>query len=293
MTSDAVEIYRSGRLPDCKERAFVLLAVGVESELVRDGEECVLYVEPGSVHEALGQLALYEQERRPRPSPPPPPRLHSRAWVGCVVYCAVLLGVAYGVGGGVMRLDAFEVGELHAARVQSGEWWRALTALTLHLDPAHIAANLGAGTWFGYLCGRLLGPGTSWMLIVAGAGAANLLEGLLANPAHRAAGASTAVFSALGLMAAYSWRERRSLQQHWAARLSPLVAGIVLLGWTGSEGEHTDVFAHLAGFAIGAALGASIAVPRLRRALNRVPQWLAGALALGSLAAAWACGLKS
>jgi membrane associated rhomboid family serine protease len=201
--------------------------------------------------------------------------------------------VAWGVGGGIVRLDAFEVGDLDAARVQAGEWWRALTALTLHLDPAHLAANLGAGTWFGYLSGRLLGSGIAWMLIVAGAGAANLLEGLLANPAHRAAGASTAVFSALGLMAVYSWRRRRRLHRHWAARLSPLVAGVVLLGWTGSEGEHTDVFAHLAGFAFGGALGALAAIPALHRALSRVPQWIAGTLALGSLTAAWACGLRS
>jgi membrane associated rhomboid family serine protease len=293
MTSDTAEIYRSILLPDCKERALVLLAVGIESELVRDGPDFVLRVAPGMAPEARDQLALYEQERRPRPAPPPAPRLHSHAWVGCAVYCAVLIGVAYAVGGGVMRLDAFEVGELNAARVQSGQWWRALTALTLHLDAAHLAANLGAGVWFGYLCGRLLGPGTSWMLIVASAGAANLLEGLLADPGHRAAGASTAVFSALGLMAAYSWRERRTLHQHWAARLSPLVAGIVLLGWTGTEGEHTDVFAHLAGFALGGALGALIAIAGMRRALYRVPQWLAGTLALGALVAAWARGLTS
>ena len=84
----------------------------------------------------------------------------------------------------------------------------AWTALTLHLDGPHLAANLGAGSWFGYLAARQMGSGTAWFITVTGAALANLLEGLLGPPEHRAVGASTAVFSALGAMSAYSWRER-------------------------------------------------------------------------------------
>jgi len=108
-------------------------------------------------------------------------------------------------------------------------------------------------------------------------------------------GASTAVFSALGAMSAYSWRERFALPQRWARRWGPLIAGVVLLGWTGAGGEGTDVdvVAHVGGFAVGALLGATAALPRCRRAIRRVPQWLAGAAALASIAIAWACALAS
>jgi membrane associated rhomboid family serine protease len=203
----------------------------------------------------------------------------------------VLLGVAYAVSNGYGRLDAFEAGQLGALSVRHGEWWRAITALTLHLDAAHIGANLAAGVWFGYLCGRLLGPGISWALIVLGAGCANLGEALLAPAGYTAVGASTAVFTALGLLASYSWRDRYRLAQRWALRWAPLVAGVLLLAWTGTAGENTDVVAHLGGFGLGAVLGALAATPGGRQLLRRTPQWLAGALALAAVFGAWACAL--
>jgi membrane associated rhomboid family serine protease len=92
-------------------------------------------------------------------------------------------------------------------------------------------------------------------------------------------------------MAAYSWRERLRLPQSRARRWGPLVAGVILLGWTGSAGEGTDVVAHLGGFAVGAIFGATAALPRVRSFLARVPQGLSGALALAQLALAWGCAL--
>jgi membrane associated rhomboid family serine protease len=205
--------------------------------------------------------------------------------------------VAWAVSSGAVRLDAFELGELDAARVQAGEWWRAWTALTLHLDGPHLAANLAAGTWFGYLAGRQVGSGTAWLLATTGAAAANLIEGLCGPPGHRAVGASTCVFSVLGMMSAYSWRERFAFPQRWARRWGPLVAGVILLGWTGSGGEGSDVdvdvVAHLGGFAAGALLGTAAALPRMQPLLQRVPQWLSGGAALASLGIAWGCALRS
>ena len=69
---------------------------------------------------------------------------------------------------------------------------------------------------------------------------------------------------------------------------------MILLGWTGAGGEGTDVdvVAHLAGFAVGALLGATAALPRPQRVLQRVPQWLTGAAALASLVIAWVCALS-
>jgi membrane associated rhomboid family serine protease len=128
---------------------------------------------------------------------------------------------------------------------------------------------------------------------VTGAALANLLEALLGPADHRAVGASTAVFAALGAMSAYSWRERLGQRLQWARRWGPLIAGVVLLGWTGSSGEGTDVVAHLGGFVVGAILGATLALPAVRTRAERVPQWLSGALALASLALAWGCALAS
>src|SRR3977135_2049700 len=111
----------------------------------------------------------------------------------------------------------------------------------------------------------------------------------LGPAARQSVGGSTAVFAALGAMSAYSWRERFRLPQRWARRWGPLIAGVILLGWTGSAGEGTDLVAHLAGFVVRSPLGATVALPRFQALLERVPQWLTGAAALASLAIAWAC----
>jgi rhomboid protease GluP len=290
---DLTTVFRSPRRRDCEERLLVLTAVGVEGVVVRAQDEFLLQVAAADAGYAGRHLLQYEAENRPPPPPPPPPRLYGYAWVGCAAYVLVLLGVAFALSNGLVRLDAFDLGELDAARVQAGQWWRAWTALTLHLDGPHLAANLAAGVWFGYLAARQMGSGTAWLLTVTGAAAANLLEGLLGPPDHRAVGASTAVFSALGAMSAYSWRERFGLPQRWARRWGPLVAGVILLGWTGSAGEGTDLVAHLGGFAMGALLGATAALPRTRQWLDGVPQWLTGAAALASVVIAWWCALRS
>jgi rhomboid protease GluP len=290
MLSEAIEIYRCPTRGPCEERAFVLTAVGVPHEVSQSPEGFSLWVDLANLEQARDHLLHYQQERLPAPPVRRAPvRLYEHAWVGSAVYVLVLLGVAAAIGLGWGRLDAFQAGELNAALVRHGQWWRAWTALTLHLDPAHIAANIGAGAWFGYLAGRLLGPGTAWALVVLGAGAANWLEAMLAAAERRSVGASTAVFTALGLLAAYSWRERHQLNLRPAQRYGPLLAGLIMLGWLGTSGEHTDVMAHLLGFAVGGVLGALIAGARLQRLWRRLPQWVGGALALGLLGLAWSC----
>lgn len=290
MSAAALEVYRSQRRRDCEERAFVLRAVGIGGEVVDLDGQFLLYVSEADAGSALTHLRQYEAENRP-PPPPPPPRRYPHAWLGCAGYAAWLLGVAYALSNGLVRLDAFRRGDLYGARVLSGQWWRAWTSLTLHLSGPHLAGNLAAGVWFGFLAGQEFGVGTAWLLIVVGAGLANLLECLLGPPGYRSAGASTAVFTALGMMAAHTWRLRRGLPQLWLRRWAPLGAGIVLLGWLGTAGRHTDVMAHLLGFGFGTLLGWAAAMPQIDRRLPRVPQWLAGLAAMTILAVAWGFAL--
>jgi len=305
MLNTVQEVFRSWRKADCDELAFVLTAVGIPNHVHFDGWHYVLTVEEPQYEAAMTHLSRYALESRPLPPPPPPQKLFPFAIVGCVVYALVLVFVGYAVAGGLWRLDAFDVGAIDAARVQAGEWWRAWTALTLHVDAAHLAANLGGGLWFGYLAGRQLGPGHAWLLTVVGAGIANLLESLLGPAQHHSVGASTAVFTVLGLMAAYTWRIRYELPQRWARRWGPLVAGALLLGWLGTGGlsgidkpeviaaSTTDIVAHASGFFVGTVFGAAAAVTAVRAWLARAPQWASGAAAVGILAAAWAVGLSS
>jgi rhomboid protease GluP len=301
----AVEVFRSARVPACNERAFMLHAVGIASAIARDSTGYVLLVEVSDAPAALEHLRQYEVERLNKPPPPPPPpKLHPHAWTGSLLYALLLAGVAFAISNGLWRLDAFDVGELDAGLVQKGQWWRVWTALTLHLDGPHLAANTVAGVWFGYLASRLLGSGTTWFLVVMGAGLANWIEAFFGPATHRSVGASTAVFTALGLLSAFSWRTRLSYPQRWALRWGPLVAGVVLLSWTGTggqsleepgggEGQTVDVVAHALGFAVGLLAGAGAALESVSRVLSRVPQWLAGLLALVPVVVGWIRALSS
>ena len=101
---------------------------------------------------------------------------------------------------------------MDAGRVRDGEWWRTLTAMTLHVDAEHLIGNLLFGAAFGLIAGHLLGNGLAWCSIVAAGALGNVVDALLHPAAHTAIGASTAVFATLGLWAAYVWRRRRELE---------------------------------------------------------------------------------
>jgi len=288
-------VYGSLTRAACDERAFVLNAVGIASVIEFDGFNHQLAVRVGDVPAATAHLSAYDAERRAARAllrvPAPAARVYSIPWLGTVFYVLILLGVARAISGGWWPPQAFDNGVLDAAAVRSGQWWRAWTALTLHWDGAHLMANLGGGLWFGTLAARQLGNGWAWLMIVTAAAAANLLDAHLGPAWYRSAGASTAVFAALGLMAAHAWRTRYFLPQRRVLRWAPLVAGVILLGWFGSAGEGTDLVAHAMGFTLGAVLGAAAAVPAVDALLNRVPQWISGFLALASLAVAWTLAL--
>lgn len=289
-------VYRSIARADCDERAFMLRAVAIPSVVAFDGEWFVVGVDPADAAAAADHLERYASElaaaaRLRAVAPAPPARLYGHAWVGCMAYVLVLLGVAFAAGQGLWHVDDFQRGALDGALVKGGQWWRAWTALTLHLDAGHLVANLGAGAWFGYLAARQLGVGSAWCLIVAGAAAANLFDAGLGPASYQSVGASTAVFTALGLMSAHAWRTGANQAQGTARRWAPLVAGVVLLGLLGT-GEGTDIVAHLLGFAMGCLLGMLAAQRVVGRLLARVPQWPGGLLALGSLAVAWGCALR-
>ena len=73
-----------------------------------------------------------------------------------------------------------------------------------------------------------------------GGAVGNGVSALVQPPPHTAVGASTAVFAALGLTAAYVWRRRgegpSGWPARWPARWAPIIVAVILLTWTGSGG---------------------------------------------------------
>ena len=152
-------------------------------------------------------------------------------------------------------VDLHQLGSAHAARIVQGEWWRAVTALTLHADLTHLLGNLAIGGVFIVLLCRELGSGLAWSLLLCSGMLGNLLNAWLQSPAHLSVGASTAVFGAVGILTATSMmRYRHRLQRRW---FIPVAAGLALLAILGSEGKETDLGAHLFGFISGSLAGAA------------------------------------
>ena len=292
--TDMIEVFSAPGRAQCDDRAFMLSAVDIPSVVEVGPGGYVVRVAYAHAAFATHHLWQYEQELRSRPrfvSRETP--IYPHAWVGGAIYVAVLVLAAMMVVRGWGPLDMFALGTLDAAAVQAGQWWRALTALTLHVDIVHLMMNLGAGTAIGYLASRQMGVGTAWLLTVLGAGAANLSEALASVPGHQSVGASTAVFAALGLLAAHSWRIHGVLAKTSLRRRAPIIAGAALLGFLGTAGEGTNLVAHLFGFAYGAVLGVLAAQPSVARLFARLPQSASGVIALGIVGVSWFMALRA
>ena len=287
------EIFHSTRLVDCEQRAFILKAVGIDYAVYERDQLFSLFVPEELAATAIGHLKSYDEESRVVVPPPTRLPVHPNAWVGAVVYIAVLLGIAWLAGEKYGGVDWLEIGALTHAAASSNEWWRVVTALTLHADLGHMLGNIAFGAPFGFFAAQLLGAGRAWASILIAAAFGNFLDAAIMPDQQQTIGASTAVFAMLGLVAAYAWRKGSGDSRRWAHRWAPLIAGIALLGITGAGGEHTDVLAHLSGFAAGVTLGVVHGHMRTPWLDNKAGQLVAGVLTLVTVAGAWFWALST
>lgn len=290
--SNLVEVFRSLRMPDCDQQTLILSAVGIHSWTVVRGGMFVVVVPEESADLARHHLTAVAREAAAPVHIPKQPKLHPRAWTGSIVYALVMIAVAYAAGSGLFGFDWLESGSLNGAIPATHEWWRVVTALTLHADVGHLLSNLAFGIVLGYLASRALGGGVAWASILIGAMMGNALDALWMPEQQRSIGASTAVFATLGILSAYAWVLETATNLRWAKRLGPLIAGVILLGFLGAGGERTDVVAHVTGFISGCALGAALGKIPEQRFESRGLQLASGALSLATLAAAWLFALR-
>ena len=264
----------------------MLDAIGVPYERRTTATGSSLWVLPEHHPRAALELQQYLRENR-RPPPPVAWPSHPHALYGVIGYMAVLLAVTLATLMRVGNQNWKSAGVLDAGFLERGEWWRVVTALTLHGDVLHLMSNLAFGALFGYPAARLFGPGIAWLMILLGGAFAYGIDALLHPPMHHLLGASTAVFTALGLVAAYGWRRHLRHWSPWMRASAPLVAGIALLAFTGTGGENTDILAHLVGFAVGAGIGAACAHLPMPAPGRDGLQWAAGLAAVAIVAVAW------
>jgi rhomboid protease GluP len=277
---------------ECADWALVLDSIGVPYERRTTPTGTSLWVEPEHHARAARELADYRRENRQPEAPPVVWPKHPHAIYGVIAYAAVQIAVAIAALVHAGDRNWHSSGYLDAGFLGRGEWWRVLTALTLHGDLLHLVSNLAFGALFGYPAARYFGPGVAWLLILLGGGLAYGLDAVLHPPDHHLLGASTAVFTALGLIAAYGWRRHMRNWSRWMRNAAPLIAGLALLAFTGTGGENTDLLAHVAGFVVGSGLGALCAKLPMPPPGRHGVQWAAGIAALALLSVSWALALS-
>ncbi|MEM8732748.1 MAG: rhomboid family intramembrane serine protease [Planctomycetota bacterium] len=294
MTEQFLSIYESADRRQCMELRLVLLASGVAAEVQPDGPLWHLVIAEANYEKASRELTAYHQDQQPVSTRNAIIDSFSSpgTYEGILGYGLLLAFVSFLVWSTAFGEAMDQAGQMNAGRLLSGEWWRAITALTLHVDTTHLVSNLFFGALFGYLACQLLGGGMAWFLILLGGSLGNLANAALRDPSHLSVGASTAVFAALGIAVAHALRPTlREKELPWMKRWSPLIGGILLLAMVGLGGERTDVGAHVTGFGGGFFTGwlaSKLGRPWLQ---NRRVQLAAGFAAISLVAVAWFCGM--
>lgn len=265
----------------------MLAALAVPCALREEPDGWTVAVAPADVATALDALDAYDREnseraeRAERAAAPP-----SRPLTLTGVYVALLLIALFAFSGPRAGRSAwFERGSADAARIVAGEWWRAATALTLHADAPHLLSNAVAAALLVSLVCQALGHGVGlWLVLLAGV-VGNLAAAFAQRGPHISVGASTAIFGALGILAALRVtspeRVRLGARRPWVILAATLVLLVVF-----GVGPDVDVLGHLFGLLAGLGVGLLGAV-LVRRPLPALGQWLLVLAAVGALAGAW------
>src|SRR5215813_12246364 len=257
--------------------SLVLEQEGIPHQLCRvEDAQWVLQIDDNDAVRAEAAIAAFERENPPEVRRPEVLHSTTGAVAAGVTFFLALVTMYVRTGPESAGSPWFERGSADATAILRGEWWRSVTALTLHADAAHVAGNAVLGGLLLALLARSVGAGLASVLMLFSGAAGTFAAASLIRHDFVSIGASTAVFGVLGALAALPRDSRRV----WI----PVVGGIALLAFLGTS-KHADVAGHLCGFASG--LLASAAVSFLLPLQNRAAQACLAIAAACVPVAAW------
>ena len=235
-----------GTFRQVRDDSLVLLSQGIEHRLVRSEEgPFQIFVVPEMEGAARLQLELYHKENPPKEENPPIPLSFSLQplWVLLAPILVTLLQFTD-------KINLHSEGVSDAAKVLKGEWWRSLTAQTLHGDARHLASNL--------LCGYIVMNMITFRIpllrlvpfIAVAAAVANLCVSATVQTDFRSLGFSTFVFAAIGCLSVIEFRLMPKESHGMLRRFAPLCGAASLAVFLGL-GENADILGHAYGFVAG------------------------------------------
>ena len=264
-------------LPASRQQAeqwsLVLGAVNIPSSIEFERHSWVIKVSPIHEQKALREIAAYMEENsewppyRPKKKTPLPVLTKYQPPTIMMMGALVIFFVI--TGPWASGSDWFSQGAVSGKQIlENGQWYRLVTALTLHADVVHLVGNIiTGGVLVHFLC-RLLGHGLGWVLILLSGILGNFINILLHGNPHNSVGFSTAIFGTIGILSGYQAISKRSAALKEI--ILPLAAGAGLLAFLGAGGERTDLGAHFFGLLAGAGLGALLVfLPSQRILINK------------------------
>lgn len=240
-----------GGYKQIRDESLVLLSQGISHRLEHSPDgPFQIFVELDDQKRARFQIRLYHRENPPREVNAPLPLKASfqPIWV-LLVPAAVTLVQFSGIIPGIES-----EGLSDADKVMNGQWWRCITALTLHGDSRHLGGNLLTG----YLVLSMMSYRISLAKVVpflaVSSALANFCVAATVQTDFRSLGFSTFVFAAIGALSVMEFRLMPKESHGLLRRFAPLCGAASLATFVGL-GEHADILAHLYGFIAGLLCG--------------------------------------
>lgn len=168
-------------------------------------------------------------------------------WAGFAL--PLVLGLFFAVQDRVEQGAIFKT-----AAFQKGEWWRPVTAMFIHSDVGHFAANATFGALTIGLAMAQFGVWPALLLTLLTGTIGNLFALAVRGHDYFGLGASGAVMGALGLAAAGSFYAMRGTRFARRPLLVIVGSAFLLFSLFGLD-THADVLAHFGGFVSGLVLG--------------------------------------
>jgi len=278
--------------------SLVLSSTGIVHRIRRDPHGWAVWVREQQYEAASRAMEDYFRENQQNHIPQSPgsqteshPQLRSNARFAEALFAAVFLMVwhlAFDWAGS--KESVIRDFGASAEAIMDGQVYRAVTALMVHADAAHLAGNMLGITVFGAAVAAETGWGLGWLMILISGIAGNMLNAGMYGSGHLSIGASTAVFGAIGILAGYQVARRFQSRRRGLVAWAPLAGGLALLGFIGS-GERVDIMAHFFGFAAGIVMGGSY-VLLCRFKPGHAIQGVSLALVLAIVLFAWVLGAR-
>lgn len=284
-----IDLFSHPRREPVVEAAFVLTAMAVPHQVLDESHAWHLWVPASEAARAQHELSSYWRENQwVAQRPPQSPAIDSGV-LGVLGFLLVIWALPWLQSwnfGPMSPGQWHQHGAMAAAAVMDGQWWRTVTALTLHADIGHIVSNSAFGALFGGLLCRQLGSGVAWLVTLGAAALANFANAILQPDSFVSIGASTATFAAMGMLATVVWRRGYYRNLDWRRSVAPIFAAFALFSFTGIGDLNTDVMAHLFGGISGGLAGILAARIPMRWLSPRV-QLTAGAASVVMIAMSW------